>query len=272
VTRWLLLGLLVLTASARAETAEQLVDKLAQIDCPSPGVSDSATFDGFIADEKGSTPTAMLLTEPRHCLPDAERELVRRGGAALPVLIAHLDDKRPTKLVVGNDPSRKDAFFYMAQYYSDEYDARDRTVPFIACGAGRSCEDSPSFEGRYTLRVSDICFALIGQIVNRRLNAVRYQPTAILMVNSPIETPLLAERVRRDWAGIDAGSLKPALLSDLHRDHFGAADAEDEKHALENTWDGALRRLRFYYPDAYAGLTGSDLQKRQAFETRERRQ
>jgi len=42
----------------------------------------------------------------------------------------------------------------------------------------------------YTVKVGDVCYAIIGQIVNRSLMAVRYQPSAGLVINSPIEMPL----------------------------------------------------------------------------------
>jgi hypothetical protein len=57
-------------------------------------------------------------------VPAQMSELVRRGPIALPELIKHLDDGRPTKLEVGNKPSGRqvgvDAFMFM--FFSDEYD------------------------------------------------------------------------------------------------------------------------------------------------------
>ena len=81
---------------------------------------------------------------------------------------------------------------------------------------------------------------LIGQIVNRNLSAVRYQPTGGLVVNSPVETPSLGERVRMDWSNLDARSHEASLLADA---------------AARDRWlvRPALRRLRFYYPEAYEG-------------------
>src|SRR6266446_5322149 len=113
-------------------------------------------------------------------------ELVRRGPVALLELIKHLDDKRTTKLEVGNNPSGSqvgvDAFMFM--YFSDEYDSR---VPHLIRGPSPMEKD---FSGRYTVKVADVCFVLIGQIVNRSLLAVRYQPSGGLVVNSPIEAPV----------------------------------------------------------------------------------
>ena len=54
------------------------------------------------------------------------------------------------------------------------------------------------FSGTYTVKVADVCYTLIGQIVNRHLLAVRYQSSGGPIVNSPLEAPSLAEKVRKD--------------------------------------------------------------------------
>jgi hypothetical protein len=108
------------------------------------------------------------------------------------------------------------------------------------------------------VRVGDVCFVLIGQIVSRRLQAVRYQPTAGLVVNSPLEAASLIKRIRNDWGGLDRHGHEQALLADLRSaNRFVVADS--------------LTRLRFYYPKSYAALEGADAAKRDAFESAERR-
>jgi hypothetical protein len=84
------------------------------------------------------------------------------------------------------------------------------------------------------------------------------------VVNSPVEFPALAEKVRTDWKDADAELLRSSLLADIH----GA-----NRHALANesvddlmTVFSALQRLRLYSPDTYRALTGSDLKKRKAYE------
>jgi len=175
-------------------------------------------------------------------------ELVRRGPLALPDLIKHLDDRRPTKLEVGNQPSGMqvgvDVFMFM--YFSDEYDSR---VPNLMRGPSSMEKE---FSGRYTVKVADVCFVLIGQIVNRSLLAVRYQPSGGLVVNSPIEAPVLAEKVRKDWGDADAGILRQSLLEDIHA-------TNRPKQITRAGYTGrfanfALERLRFYFPDAYGRL------------------
>jgi hypothetical protein len=125
-------------------------------------------------------------------------------------LIKHLDDGRPTKLEVGNKPSGNqigvDAFMFMD--FSDEYDPR---VPHWFDEAEWKRGPWPmekAFSGLYAVKVADVCYVLIGQIADRHLLAVRYQPGGELIVNSPIEAPSLAEKVKTDWGNTDAETLR----------------------------------------------------------------
>lgn len=179
------------------------------------------------------------------------RELARRGATVLPQLIGHLGDRRPTKLTIGKD------FFFAFRYFSDEYDPKTRPKNGPIYGRERLEKE---FDGEYTVKIGDVCYALIGQIVSRRLLPVRYQPTAGLVINSPIEVPALVERVKKDWGGVDVAAHKTSLI----------ADAQFGDHVY---WFGpALVRLRFYYPDDYKRLKRGHLRKRiAAFETDEKK-
>jgi hypothetical protein len=108
------------------KSVTELIDDLPQIDSQSPGINSAAIYEGFIVDNSpGSFQGGVLGVVPPK-VPPQMSELVRRGPAALPELIKHLDDKRATKLEVGNRPSGSqvgvDAFMFM--YFSDEYDPR----------------------------------------------------------------------------------------------------------------------------------------------------
>jgi hypothetical protein len=200
------------------KSVAELIDDLTHIDSQSPGINSAAIYEGFIAgNSAGSFQGGVLGIAPPK-VPAQMSELVRRGPLALPELIKHLDDRRPTKLEVGNKPSGRqvgvDAFMFM--YFSDEYDPR---VPHWFSEEERKSGPQPmekSFEGRYTVKVGDVCYVLIGQIVNRRLLAVRYQPSAGLVVNSPIEAPALIARLRSDWGDANAAVLRASLLEDIH--------------------------------------------------------
>jgi hypothetical protein len=248
------------------KTVTELIDDLAQIDAQSPGINSAAIYEGFIADDSpGSFQGGVLGVAPPK-VPPQMSELVRRGPVALPELIKHLDDRRATKLEVGNNPSGTqvgvDAFMFM--YFSDEYDSR---VPHLIRGPSPMEKD---FSGRYTVKVADVCFVIIGQIVNRSLLAVRYQPSGGLVVNSPIEAPVLAEKVKQDWGNADAETLRRSLLEDIHATN--RPKQITRAGYTERFVNPALERLRFYFPDAYGALKGDDLKKREAFESQETKQ
>lgn len=244
--------------SAYAEaTTDALIDALVNVGDAAPALSSTANFDGFIALDEPYRFTSGVIGSPPPTVDPVMRELVRRGPAALPALLRHLDDNRQTRLSVGTnfaDAMKGGDFPFMAQIFSEEYDAKARPSGEPLCAAGPGTCRETSFDGPYVVRVGDLCFGLIGQIVNRHLDPVRYQPTAILIVNSPVETPALAAKTRNDWQNADAMELRASLLRDV-RDGY--------------RWRSALPRLRLYFPDAYDGLSGPDLERRLAFEAEE---
>jgi len=195
-------------------------------------------------------------------------ELVRRGPLALPDLIKHLDDNRPTGIQVGNDESAKSRQIgvntFMFSYFSDEYDHRVRVFYTDEQMLRRPRNMEKNFEGRYTVKVGDVCFVLIGQIVNRRLIAVHYEPSGGLVINSPTETPALIQKVIADWGQGDTELLKSSLLDDIHAPLL--PDQHDYDSLITERTNSALQRLRLYFPGVYSTLQGDDLKKRRHFE------
>jgi hypothetical protein len=264
-----LMSVLATPAAMRDDSSKsvaQLIDELTEIDEHSPGVNSAAVYEGFIADNKPGSFQVGVLGVPAPKVPPQMSELVRRGPLALPDLIAHLADERPTKLTVGNkDGGRQvgmDAFMFM--YFSDEYDPRsphwfsDKEVKHAPPPMEKD------FHGTYRVKVGDVCYVLIGQIVNRRLLAVRYQPSGGLVVNSPTQAPSLIEKVRNDWGNVDADTLKQSLLEDIHAANHPRRVAPRVYTA--RFVNPALERLRFYFPDTYKGLAGNDQKKKIEFE------
>lgn len=235
-----------------AQSNVALIDSLTAIDHPVMGANGMSMDDGFIGDGGSPQLAAGVLGAPASDVTPQMRELVRRGVAAMPDLLTHLTDARPTKYVVGNtDPK---SFFYSFQYFGDEYDPKVRTsLHFCAPGCGER-----DFATSYTVKVGDLCYALIGQIVGRYLSAVRYQPTAGLVVNSPLESKRILREIRRDWRGLTLESFRAFLLADIE----GARNLQRAS--------SALTRLRFYYPADYAALQDRSLSWREKFEAQEK--
>jgi hypothetical protein len=233
------------------ETTTQLIDDLVEVGDEAPGASSLGDFDGFLATDETLEPTVMRTGAQAPVVPGAMRELVRRGPAALGALVAHIDDRRPTHLKTGGDAMLQRA-------YMDEYEDSDHRFSSNWC-FGSDCKHGPPDpvpDDGYTVKVGDLCFTIIGNIVNRRLIATRYQPSGLFFVNSPVHSPALAQRVRTDWGDRDADSLEASLIRDI----------EQARNRYEA--NRALVRLKFYFPDAYRSLTGVALERRKAFEAR----
>lgn len=237
-------------------SVSQLIDELANIDSPGVGFHPTALAIGFIADDTEPEFGGGVLGSSRPDIHPQAKELVRRGADALPELIKHLSDNRPTLLRIGNSPTpsqeergsntKEREFHFMFQCFSDEYDPKTR--PKVE----EKTEDylkrmRKSFSGKYTLKTGDICYALIGQIVNRNLLPMRYQPTGGLIINSPVEVPDLVKKVTEDWGNATKDDLLKSLLNDL-------------ENARNYKWRAvpALNRIQFYFPEDYIRL---DLEK-----------
>jgi hypothetical protein len=144
-------------------TNAQLIDLLTQVDARTLGIDGFGMYSGFIAEDAPLTFDGGLLGVPRPKVSPLMRELVRRGPAALPELVAHVDDSRPTRLEVGNtaevlaQQERNQTFAYAWMIYSDEYDPRFREPlrEWIERATHKHMEKP--FEGAYTVKVGDIC-------------------------------------------------------------------------------------------------------------------
>jgi hypothetical protein len=218
------------TSEYDTQSVTSLIDELVNVDAETVGLHGTAIFSDFIADDAPAQFEVGVLGSVAPKRFPQMVALVRRGADSLQSLIGHLDDKRPTKLTVSSMFGSRG---FGGQFFSDEYDPKVKLSPQPAFNPF----PTRSFDGRYTVKVGDVCYVLIGQIVNRALIAVRYQPSAILIVNSPIESPILIAEVKRDWGGIGYDGLLASLLADARA---GSATA--------------LQRLRFYYPEEYRKL------------------
>jgi hypothetical protein len=251
------------------KSVAELIDDLTQIDSESIAINTVYLRAGFIAYE---TPDSLRATR-YGVLPDAPpqmRELVRRGPLALPELIEHLDDKRLTKLDVGGPRPGNPSVFY-GKAFGDAYSPRIRESQQSVRDSQRSGlnpSSTPKSFTTYTLRVGDICYALIGQIVSRQLRAVQPIPSGFLTVNSPLMAPVLIEKIRTDWGKGEAETLKASLMADIHGTSGPFQNIHTEKEDLytEIVVNPALRRLRLYFPDTYNALAGDDLARKLEFE------
>lgn len=231
----------VTTQPVETLTNGQLIDRLTDVTNREFSVRSNI----FAVGGGGTLPRGVLMTQQPGPTPSpAMSELMRRGVAALPDLIAHLDDDRATASVIkGMAPGIK---------YSAEYDWNPRTakvkpkgtVEMEGAGFARAQVDiaGPTNPQEYVVKVGDLCFNLIGQIVNRRFQAVRYQPSAIVIVNSPVLCPDLREAVHNEWAALTVAQHRASIIGDVTKPANAVQGAS------------GLALLAQFYPDAVTAV------------------
>jgi hypothetical protein len=180
----------------------------------------------------------LMLNDPALAPAKAKEELLRRGVAAMPDLLKHLDDARKTRAVITG--------MFGGITYSAEFDRNPRTdkprppgvvAPGLDPKKPLKLINVPQGNA-YPISVGDLCFDIIGDIVNRGYSPVRYQPTAIIIVNSPVLCPDLRDAVRAQWTGLTAEKHRKSLVTDvISPDGYGR-----DQHAIYC--------LLHYYPDA----------------------
>ena len=203
-----------------AGEVESLIDRLTQIDQQDVGYSASVSGSAFLPLGQSQMGMALLFQEPS-ASSDTLKSLVKLGAKAVPALLEHLKDDRPTKITLSHGGVFGGMFITQ-----DEDKAKMQNQPGFA-------------ETKYTIMVGDLCYVAIGQIVNRPYWAVRYQPTAIVFVTSIPRSKKLRDEVIKEWSNLTPAKHEESLAHDILESGDGYAR------------DSASLRLAYYYP---AGL------------------
>lgn len=212
-------------AAPDERTIASWIDALTEVGDATTGVNSLASFRQFMAvDEPPEFAGGMLGVGPSSLDPTMQK-LCRAGVKALPQLLEHLQDARPTRLTVEHRGGLG------GMWFSNEYDPRVPHGQYLDPLLSQ-LHTRDDIDGVYTIRVGDLCFDLIGQIVNRSLRSVRPQPTNCIVINSPVERPMLAEKTRKDWVGLTANTHESLLMNEASA---GCTEA--------------LKRLLYYYPE-----------------------
>ncbi len=245
-----------------AEHIRSLIAQLAEIASPDFGLSATMGGTRFAPMPWCSQADAFVLTDHGIKVQPALRELVALGPTALPSLLEALDDSTPTHLSVTHEGYGPFGGMCLArELFGNPANKIEEKVIGPESWRGWS---SSSFGAapltKYQVKVGDVCFVAIGQIVGRPYQAVRYQPTAIIVVNSPTADHALAEDVRAIW-----GSDSPArhLLDSLLLDY--SSEGEFNGRSFDGWGEGsylqadAAMRLLYYFPNQTADLIAQRL-------------
>jgi HEAT repeat protein len=244
---------------ATKKRIKRLIAGLAEVADPDFGLS--ATLTGFaFAPVPDLEHFAMgVVTDHRLKSSGTFRSLVEIGPDALDALLDALDDKTPTKLKVEGIGM----VFFGAELDGNPLNAAERGV-LAQQLTGKEDDESDGDEKAtgQVLTVGDVCFVAIGQIVGRHYSAVRYQPTAMIIINSPVRSKELRDRVRGIWS-----SKNPAqkLLDSLLIDY--ATLGKFNGKSLDGWSEGSRRqieaavRLLYYFPKESAPLIAERLKR-----------
>ena len=230
------LGLLQADPADAGVPAEviQWIDTLSQADSFDTGVSPTYGGSDFPPVNGQAQWSVATLSDGRpHRRNAALTKLVELGPTSLPALLAHLDDKRPSKIVIKHETSIG-GMWHAAEVPAATAPEQEKLKTILPDGddLGRLAKGI----SEYIVTVGDLCFVAIGMITNRAYNAVRYQPTACIVVNSPTTTPEIARAVRSLW--------QATPMTDALRRHL-AADFQADR----NLRSGAAVRWLYYFPD-----------------------
>jgi len=111
---------------------------------------------------------ATFSDHARHARNEALRSLVAAGPHALPGLLGHLDDKRETKLKVEHE-SGFGGMWHATEMPATRSNKREAAALKID-GLNKEREGMPESIASYTATVGDVCFVIIGMIVNQPYN------------------------------------------------------------------------------------------------------
>jgi hypothetical protein len=239
-----------------AERIRRLIRALSEIDAPDFGLSAGLSGNSFGPIEGTGEFHSGLLGDHGIRPSDAMKALVDLGPRALPFLLDALGDATPTGLTMQHEGGfgvmehTEELWGNLAGVREQEILERRREEP---------PGDTKSLS-TYTVRVGDACFVAIGQIVGRPYSAVRYQPTACIHINSPVETRYLRDSVRAIWT---ASNPRQALLDSLLVDY--STEGVFNGRSLDG-WDvgnelqgGAALRLLYYFPEESAAMIAGRL-------------
>jgi hypothetical protein len=223
--------------AAATDEMETLIGRFRDVGAEGIGFSTSVSGWEFLPYPGSGEAAVRLLGQAPSAPSPILRKVIEKGATAVPALLAHIDDARPTKLA----PAKR--MIWMS--FADEYDYNRRlSRPPVGLDPSGTDADLGAASARrpppeeHVVTVGDMCFVALGQIVNRNFEAVRYQPTGGLVINSPSSSKALAAAVRSEWGGLTPASHRERLVQD-------ALSPDSVYRSI-----GAYYRLSFYYPDA----------------------
>jgi hypothetical protein len=243
------------TAVAPAQEAAEikaLIAGLAKIEKPDFGISATMSGDAFLPIEGMSHAGALLFTNHDLQTSPQLKKLVELGPRALPFLLAALDDQTPTRLTMEHG-GISGGMWFDNELLGNPNNALETKV--LHNRKKRPAFGSEEQVAKYVVKVGDVCLVAIGQIVGRSYEAVRYQPTACIVLNSPTHDAELCGQVRAIWMSPDARQkLFDSLMLDYATQGVFNGESLDGWGLGAELQAHAAMRLLFYFPQESAPM------------------
>lgn len=245
-----MVGLLSITFPAYAgdpkkpdDPAIALIDQLQKLNTQDTGYSGSVSGSSFLPLGHRSDSVLLLSPAPPSGKSDVMLSLAKLGSKAVPALLDHLDDDRKTKIVIKNNLF---GFFGIAQDEGGKAEDEEEK------GKGEKPFASPK---QYTLRVGDLCYVALGQIVNRNYTAVHYIPSGIISITSVPHSKKLRADLKKQWGDFTSEKHLASLTKDLNF-RKGKEDDDDDSARV-----GASLRLAYYFPKEFESIAVEQLKR-----------
>jgi ankyrin repeat protein len=224
------------------DPAVVLIDQFENLGTQDTGYSGSVSGSSFLPLGHRSVSVMVLSPSTPREPSDTMLSLVKLGSRAVPALLDHLDDDRKTKIVIRNSLG---GFFEILQ------DKGEKTEDEEPKGKGKNLFGASK---QYTLRVGDLCYVALGQIVNRNYTAVQYIPSGNVMITSVPHSKKLRADLKKQWGGLTEKKHLASLVKDLNSKK---ADDDDDDSARI----GAPLRLAYYFPKEYESIAVQQLKR-----------
>jgi hypothetical protein len=244
---------------AKAKEIKGMIAGLAALDRPDFGLAATLGGNAFSPLPGQSRADTLLLTDHGLRSSDSLKQLVALGPDALPFLLDALDDQTPTKITVEHSGGFG-IMCHASELHLNPVSPAEETVYKARKKSPKKDEEEKEHIDSYTVKVGDVCFVAIGQIVGRSYQAVRYQPTACIMLNSPVHDPKLCAEVRAIWKSKEPRrKLFDSLLTDCATEGVFNGRSLDGWDSGNELQCGAALRLLYYFPNEASGLVSRRL-------------
>jgi hypothetical protein len=247
----------------RKKEIQSLIAELNEVQSPDFGLSDSLTGHAFAPLPGHHVLGTILLNGANLQTSTAFRRLVEMGPEALPFLLDSLEDQTLTKLKI----KQRGMWCFSSEISGNPLNRFERRILAEALASDEDDDDEKYLP--YSVRVADVCFVVIGQIVGRPYMAVRYQPSLMIVVNSMALDRGFRERARALWACENsAQKLLDSLLLDYATEGIFNGESLSGWGIGSNYQVQAAMRLLYYFPKETTPLIAGRLRSLDVADTK----